>query len=131
MINDISLDNLISMTKTFDNDNRLILTLDAGGTHFHFQSYQNGKAIGEFRNLVLTEEIKNSTDVALKAIFDGFQFLLSQFKIKADAISFSFPGPCDYENGVTLNEGNFPSFSEAVALGPYLEKKFNLSLIHI
>lgn len=42
------------------------------------------------------------------------------------AISFAFPGPADYENGIIGNLPNFPAFKGGVALGPYLEEKFGL-----
>lgn len=43
------------------------------------------------------------------------------------AISFAFPGPADYPNGIIGGYlPNFPSFREGVALGPFLRNKFNL-----
>ncbi len=43
------------------------------------------------------------------------------------AISFAFPGPADYPNGIVGGYlPNFPSFRDGVALGPFLEEKFGL-----
>jgi predicted NBD/HSP70 family sugar kinase len=43
------------------------------------------------------------------------------------AISFAFPGPADYRNGVIGGYlPNFPSFRDGVALGPMLEEKFGI-----
>lgn len=42
------------------------------------------------------------------------------------AISFAFPGPADYKNGIIGDLPNFPSFKGGVALGPYLQEKFNM-----
>ena len=43
------------------------------------------------------------------------------------AISFAFPGPADYKNGIIGGYlPNFPSFRDGVALGPFLEEKFGL-----
>ena len=46
---------------------------------------------------------------------------------KPVAISFAFPGPADYPNGIIGGYlPNFPSFREGVALGPFLEYKFGI-----
>ena len=46
---------------------------------------------------------------------------------KPVAISFAFPGPADYPNGIIGGYlPNFPSFREGVALGPFLEAKFGI-----
>jgi len=42
------------------------------------------------------------------------------------AISFAFPGPADYPNGIIGDLGNLPGFRGGVALGPLLQKRFNL-----
>jgi len=45
---------------------------------------------------------------------------------KPVAISFAFPGPADYPNGIIGDLGNFPAFRGGVALGPMLQEKFKL-----
>ena len=43
------------------------------------------------------------------------------------AISFAFPGPADYPNGIIGGWlPNFPSFRDGVALGPFLQEKFGV-----
>ena len=42
------------------------------------------------------------------------------------AISFAFPGPADYKNGIIGDLPNFPAFRGGIALGPYLEEKFKI-----
>lgn len=43
------------------------------------------------------------------------------------AISFAFPGPADYPNGIIGGYlPNFPSFRDGVALGPFLQGKFGV-----
>jgi glucokinase len=42
------------------------------------------------------------------------------------AISFAFPGPADYPNGIIGDLGNLPGFRGGVALGPMLEEKFGI-----
>lgn len=101
---------------------KIVLTLDVGGTNFVFSAYQNIKRITPL-NKYLCEP--NDLDKCLKIIVNGFKELLRQIK-RADAISFSFPGPADYENGVIYNEGNLSAFSGGVALKAYLEEEFNI-----
>ena len=42
------------------------------------------------------------------------------------AISFAFPGPADYKNGIIGDLPNFPAFRGGVALGPFLQKHFDI-----
>ncbi|MFO8098939.1 MAG: ROK family protein, partial [Salinibacter sp.] len=42
------------------------------------------------------------------------------------AISFAFPGPADYANGIIGDLGNLPAFRGGIALGPMLENHFEL-----
>jgi glucokinase len=42
------------------------------------------------------------------------------------AISFAFPGPADYPNGIIGDLGNLPCFRGGVALGPMLEEQFGI-----
>ncbi len=42
------------------------------------------------------------------------------------AISFAFPGPADYPNGIIGDLGNLPCFRGGVALGPMLAEKFGI-----
>ncbi|APS37743.1 MULTISPECIES: ROK family protein [Salegentibacter] len=105
-------------------DERIVLTLDAGGTNFVFSALKGGKPITPLITLP-----SNSTDLekCLENIIEGFKrvkkLLLPE---KAVAISFAFPGPAEYEKGIIISPPNFPSFKEGVALGPMLEDYFNL-----
>jgi glucokinase len=42
------------------------------------------------------------------------------------AISFAFPSPADYPNGIIADLGNLPGFCGGVALGPMLEETFGI-----
>ncbi len=102
----------------------IVLTLDAGGTNFVFSAIQGGNLI--------TEEIRlpsnaHDLDLCLKTIFEGFEEILTLVGGKADAISFAFPGPADYKQGIIGKLGNLPAFKEGgVPLGPILKEKFGL-----
>lgn len=53
---------------------------------------------------------------------------LAIYKTKRpEAISFAFPGPADYPNGIIGGWlPNFPSFRDGVVLGPFLQEKFGV-----
>ena len=66
-------------------------------------------------------------DLCLKTMVDGFKAVRDQLDRMPAAISFAFPGPADYPNGIIGGYlPNFPSFRDGVALGPFLRKKFGI-----
>jgi len=100
------------------------MTLDAGGTNFVFSALQYGKEI--IAPIVLAS---NSFDLdkCLKAIISGFKEVQKELLPESPvAISFAFPGPADYGNGIIGDLPNFKSFRGGIALGPMLENIFNL-----
>lgn len=108
----------------YDNDKRIVVTLDAGGTHFRFNALQGNKAIVE--TIELPSEAHN-LDKCLGNLVSGFEQVISSLPEKPVAISFAFPGPADYPNGIFPTRlSNFPAFEGGVALGPFLERKFGL-----
>lgn len=102
---------------------RIVLTLDAGGTNFVFSAIQNCQSIVDPISLPSNAD---DLDRCLQTIVDGFQKVQSCLSEKAVAISFAFPGPADYPTGIIGDLNNFPAFKGGVALGPYLETQFNL-----
>ncbi len=108
----------------YDNDHRIVVTLDAGGTHFRFNALQGNKAITE--TIEFPSEA-NNLDKCLGNLVKGFEQIISSLPEKPVAISFAFPGPADYPNGIFPTRlSNFPAFEGGVALGPFLERKFGL-----
>lgn len=104
-------------------DERIVMTLDAGGTNFVFSALQGGKEIVE---AVTLPSHASDRDLCLKVIIKGFETVKSILSEAPVAISFAFPGPADYKNGIIGDLPNFPSFRGGVALGPMLEHIFNL-----
>ena len=105
-------------------DQRIILTLDTGGTNMVFGAMQRGEFIVE--PLVLPAHA-DDLDLCLKTMVEGFRTIIDQLDERPAAISFAFPGPADYPNGIIGGQLlNFPAFREGVALGPYLKKKFSM-----
>jgi glucokinase len=107
----------------FENDKRIVLTLDAGGTNFVFDAVQGNKEIVES---VTLPSNGNNLDKCLKNINDGFSLVKDKLEAPPAAISFAFPGPAEYPLGIIGDLGNLPAFRGGIALGPMLEEKFNL-----
>lgn len=100
-----------------------ILTLDAGGTNLVFSAAQDEQVLQQKVNLPASSENLN---VFLEKIINGFFTLQQQLDTKADAISFCFPGPADYEKGIIGNLENLPFFRGGVPLAKILENKFKI-----
>lgn len=108
----------------YSHDNRIVATLDAGGTNLVFGAMRGCEYIGE---TVTLPSNSHDLDLCLKTIVDGFTKIISSLEEKPVAISFAFPGPADYPNGIIGGYlPNFPSFRDGVALGPFLEMQFGI-----
>jgi glucokinase len=107
----------------YKDDKRIVATLDAGGTNFVFSAIQGNREI--------IDPIRYSADPdnlikCLSTIKQGFKEVISKLPDQPIAISFAFPGPADYNNGIIGDLPNFPSFRGGVALGPMLEAEFGI-----
>lgn len=107
----------------YKNDKRTVMTLDAGGTNFVFSAIRGGEYVVE---PITLPACADNLDKCLGNLVKGFSAVESSLGGKADAISFAFPGPADYESGIIGDLPNFPSFRGGVALGPYLRMKFGM-----
>ncbi len=107
----------------YDYDNRIVLTLDAGGTNLVFSAIQANKEIVESYCLPAYADDLNR---CLEALIEGFTYIREQLSTAPIAISFAFPGPADYKNGIIGDLPNFPSFRRGVPLGPFLEEYFQI-----
>lgn len=107
----------------YNNDKRIILSLDAGGTNLVFTAIAGNEEI--VTPLRLASEPDN-LDRMLETIVSGFRKISESLPSPAAAISFAFPGPADYPNGVIGDLPNMPAFRGGVALGPFLKKKFGV-----
>jgi glucokinase len=104
-------------------DQRIVLTLDAGGTNFVFTAIRANEEVAEAVHLPSNA---HDLDKCLATIFKGFQEVKKQLREKAIAISFAFPGPSDYLTGVVGKLTNLPAFSGGIPLGPILQHEFQL-----
>jgi predicted NBD/HSP70 family sugar kinase len=108
----------------YKKDNRIVATLDAGGTNFVFGAMKAGEFIID---PVSVPAQSHDLDLCLQNMVNGFQQVFDKLDEKPVAISFAFPGPADYPNGIIGGYlPNFPSFRDGVALGAFLESKFSV-----
>jgi len=105
------------------NDERVVLTLDAGGTNFVFSAIKGGSEM-----IKPIQKPSNADDLklCLITIIEGFEEVKNLLNEKPVAISFAFPGPADYRRGIIGDLSNLPAFRGGVALGPMLEECFNI-----
>jgi glucokinase len=107
----------------FDNDSRIVMTLDAGGTNLKFSAIRgNQLLVGP----VSVPSEADNLERCLANIVHGFENIRASLPAAPVAISFAFPGPADYPAGIVANVGNLPAFRGGVALGPILEEKFGI-----
>ena len=108
----------------YSNDSRIVLTLDAGGTNMVFGAMRGEEYVGA---PITLPSNANDLDLCLKTMVLGFESVMNTLAEKPVAISFAFPGPADYPNGIIGGYlPNFPSFRDGVALGPFLQDKFGV-----
>lgn len=107
----------------YKHDKRIVLTLDAGGTNFVFSALRGCQ---EIVTPVCLPAASDNLEECLSTLVKGFNLVKEKVEGKPVAISFAFPGPADYQNGVIGDLPNFPAFRGGVALGPFLEEKFGI-----
>jgi glucokinase len=108
---------------SIDQDQRIVMTLDAGGTKFAFSAVRAGR---EIVAPITLPSHGHDLQLCLRTIVEGFTQIHAALAEKPVAISFAFPGPTDYASGVIGDLANLPAFRGGVPLGPMLEEKFRL-----
>jgi glucokinase len=104
-------------------DNRTVMTLDGGGTNFRFFGIRGNRPV---THIVAMPADGDNLEKCLVNIVEGFTRVKKQCPKPPVAISFAFPGPADYPNGIIGDLGNLPGFRGGIALGPMLAKKFGI-----
>ena len=108
----------------YKSDNRIVITLDAGGTNLVFGAMRGCEYITD---PITYPANADNLDLCLATIVKGFREVIDSLDEKPVAISFAFPGPADYPNGIIGGYlPNFPSFRNGVALGPFLAREFGI-----
>lgn len=106
----------------YTNDARVVMTLDAGGTNFVFSAMRGNRMVVESFALPSNAD---HLERSLRTMVEGFTRVQSQLPAPPVAISFAFPGPADYLNGIIIGPRNLAVYWD-VPLGPMLEDKFGL-----
>ncbi len=104
-------------------DERTVMTLDAGGTNFVFSAIKGGK---EIVAPIQKKACAIDLELCLQTISEGFKAVEAKLSEKPVAISFAFPGPCDYQNGIIGDLGNLPAFRGGVPLAAILKHQFKI-----
>ena len=80
-------------------DKRVVMTLDAGGTNLVFSAMRGMEEVAEpVRLPAYGDDLERS----LEAMTTGFRQVMAQLPEAPVAISFAFPGPADYPNGIIV-----------------------------
>jgi len=107
----------------YEDDPRVVLTLDAGGTTFGFSAIQGGR---EAAPPVVLPAQPHDLERCLDTLVEGFQRVMDGAPAAPVALSFAFPGPADFARGIIGDCANLPAFRGGVALGPFLQDRFGL-----
>lgn len=105
------------------NDNKTIMTLDAGGTNFVFSAMNADGPVGP---QLTAPSHADDLDACISSLTDGFRSVRANLPDAPVAISFAFPGPADYPAGIIGDLPNFPAFRGGIPLGPMLEDEFGI-----
>ncbi len=108
---------------SYQSDQRIVMTLDAGGTNLRFSAVQGEN---EILSPVRLNTCGHDLEQSLKNIISGFSAVQAQLNEQPVAISFGFPGPTDYKNGIIGDLINLPAYRGGVALKAMLEEKFGI-----
>lgn len=111
------------MTLNPEFDSRIVMTLDAGGTNFKFSAIRGNRPVTEPFSVPSNGD---RLDACLATLVAGFEKVRKSLPEPPVAISFAFPAPADYPNGIIGDLRNLPGFQGGVALGPMLEEKFGV-----
>ena len=102
----------------------ITFALDAGGTNFVFGAVRANRFVVDPITMPANAA---DLDRCLATMVEGFNRVIKALDTPPAAISFAFPGPADYPNGIIGGHlPNFPSFRNGVALGPFLHGKFGI-----
>src|SRR5580692_2981656 len=107
----------------YQHDQRVVMTLDAGGTSFRFSGMRGNQPVTETITLASNGD---NLKKCLANLVNGFAQIKKKCPAPPVAISFAFPGPADYPAGIIGDLPNLPAFRGGVALGPMLEQKFRI-----
>lgn len=111
----------------YRHDQRTVMTLDAGGTNFVFSAIRGNQNIVE---TICLPAVSDNLNGCLTVLKKGFSAVKRQLENEPVAISFAFPGPADYKNGVIGDLPNFSGFSWRCGFGSFSGRRIWYSGIY-
>ena len=111
------------MAQAIAQDRRIVMTLDAGRTGLKFSAIRGTELLAGPASRPTEADDRER---CLGNIIAGFEDLRESLPEPPAAISFAFPGPADYPQGIIAGLKNFEAFREPVPLGPILEERFGV-----
>jgi glucokinase len=108
--------------RDFSDDPRTVLTLDAGGTNFVFSAMRANRPVIESFALPAAAD---DLDRSLANLVEGFHLAADAARSPVAAISFAFPAPADYFQGIIIAPRNLPAYRN-VPLKAFLEDHFKV-----
>ena len=108
-------------------ENRIVMTLDAGGTNLVFSAIRNNEEI--VTPVHLRSEV-NDLDACLRVLLQGFSQVKEALTEEPVAISFAFPGPADYGSRDYWRFTQFPFFPGWCSFRSVLAGAFRNSCIY-
>lgn len=109
--------------KRYNNDDRIVMTLDGGGTNFVFSAVKKEEQIVDSITLPASG---HDLDLSLKTIIRGFKEVQSLLPHQPSAISFCLPAPANFELGIVGDLVNLTAYRGGIAVGPMLKEMFEL-----
>jgi glucokinase len=106
----------------YADDRRIVMTLDAGGTNFVFSAIAGSRPVVDPFTLPARAD---DLHASLETMLAGFERVRAAAPAPPVALSFAFPGPCDYARGVVVSPPNLTAWRN-VPLGAILEDRFGL-----
>jgi glucokinase len=111
------------MASQIAQDPRIVMTLDAGRTGLKFSAIRGTELLAGPSSRPTQADDRER---CLGNIIAGFEDLRRSLPEPPAAISFAFPGPADYPQGIIAGLKNFEAFRDPVPLGPILEERFGV-----
>ena len=111
------------------NDNRIVMTLDAGGTNLVFSAIRGGN---EIVTPITLPSCACNLEQCLGQLSTGFSRIREQLTEAPVAISFAFPGPADYPAGIiglSLIHISEPTRRTPISYAVFCLKKFFFLMI--
>ena len=112
--------------RDYADDDRVVLTLDAGGTNFVFGAMAGHEPAAAALTLPARAD---ELEASLATMVEGFERVRAECPRPPVAIGFAFPGPSDYARGIVVAPPNLDSVPQR-SPGPDARGPFRAAGVH-